>query len=323
MVNACREAEESLGDVRVGVIYMATCLVTGLSYIGQTVDFVSRQYMHQWDANAGIDTYFYRAVRKHGWDAFAWRILAVGIPLSQLDTQEIFWIRFYNTYLGPGYNLTAGGDSNPMDSPENRAKISAWWALRSETELAECGARLVVWWDSLTDDEKSAVTEHRIASVRAWRDSLSDAELAEFSAKLSVGQKKAWASLTEEERAEKQEKMLAGYLDFIASLSPEERIAWTEQKSQSMAAWWASLSEEDRAEQCAKSSAGQRAWRDSLSEEELADYTARRVAGYNAWWASQSAAERANHGKKVSAGRHAKKRERQALAGQLSFDCGI
>lgn len=121
--NACREAEEDIGDIRTGVIYMATCIMTGLSYIGMTVDFAERQSRHLKDAENGSDTHFYRAVRKYGADAFVWRFLAVGIPLSQLNTYEVFWIRFHNTFLGPGYNMTPGGDASPMDNPESVEKL--------------------------------------------------------------------------------------------------------------------------------------------------------------------------------------------------------
>lgn len=122
--NAVRTAEEELGDVRAGVIYMATCLPTGLSYIGQTINFQKRLSYHVLDTENGRNTRFCNAIRKHGFDAFVWRILVNGIPIAQLNTQEVFWIRFYNTYLGPGYNMTAGGDANPMDNPDAVEKMA-------------------------------------------------------------------------------------------------------------------------------------------------------------------------------------------------------
>ena len=106
-----------------GVIYEAYCLPTGLSYIGQTMDFMYRQSRHLWLVYHGSDTHFHNAIRKHGEEAFGWRFLADGISSSQLNTQEIFWIQFRNTFLGPGYNMTPGGDANPMRNPDSVEKI--------------------------------------------------------------------------------------------------------------------------------------------------------------------------------------------------------
>ena len=108
-----------------GIIYEAYCLPTGLSYIGQTTNLAKRMTKHLNRASGGSDTYFHNAIRKYGADAFVWSFLVNGIPLSQLNTQEVFWIRFRNTYLGPGYNMTAGGEANPMENPESVEKMRA------------------------------------------------------------------------------------------------------------------------------------------------------------------------------------------------------
>ena len=108
---------------RTGVIYEGYCLPTGLSYIGKTLNFSKRRAGHLWDAKNRSEDYFHLAIRKYGADAFAWRILVDGIPFSQLDTQEIFWIRFRNTYLGPGYNMTAGGEASPTSNPDVAKKV--------------------------------------------------------------------------------------------------------------------------------------------------------------------------------------------------------
>ena len=48
---------------------------------------------------------------KYGIDNFSLDIVEENIPLSELDSQEIYWIREYNSYYvsGQGYNLTRGG----------------------------------------------------------------------------------------------------------------------------------------------------------------------------------------------------------------------
>lgn len=105
-------------DGRTGEIYMGT--LHGKHYIGMTLDFYTRRFVHR---EARNDYHFHRAIRKYGADAVAWRILASGIPKDALPTHERFWIRFYDTFRN-GYNMTEGGDENPMHQPENRKKAS-------------------------------------------------------------------------------------------------------------------------------------------------------------------------------------------------------
>jgi len=189
MANAVRVAEEDAGEVCVGEIYMATCLPTGLCYIGQTMDVGSRMRRHRSDANHGCNTHFHRAIRKHGWDAFAWRILADDIPYSQLDTQEVFWIRFWNTYLGPGYNMTAGGDANPMDSPESVEKMRRS-NLRTQRRKVEEGTHPFVTNNPGPESTQRRIddgTHHFLTDNPRPMDNLSIAERAEHGRKVSAG----------------------------------------------------------------------------------------------------------------------------------------
>ena len=51
------------------------------------------------------------AIQKYGIDAFTYEILEE-CTLEQLDEREIYWIAFYNTYKGFGYNCNEGGGSS-------------------------------------------------------------------------------------------------------------------------------------------------------------------------------------------------------------------
>ena len=104
---------------RTGVVYMAT--VNNKSYIGQTIDFKERKRVH---SLACRDTHFHRAIRKYGADSVRWEILEDNIPEIELNNREIHWIEVYDTYHN-GYNMTLGGESNPMKNPDVAAKISA------------------------------------------------------------------------------------------------------------------------------------------------------------------------------------------------------
>lgn len=90
-----------------GVIYKATCLQSGKSYIGQTkktLDERKREHERAKDNYA-----FHVAMRKYGVQAFIWEILEE-CSNDKLDEREIYWINHFDTY-NKGYNLTLGGDN--------------------------------------------------------------------------------------------------------------------------------------------------------------------------------------------------------------------
>lgn len=117
---------------RTGVIYKATILPTGKSYIGLTLHFENRKISHLCSKEDGL---FQRSIRKHGADAVAWRILADDIPQAQLPTAERFWIRFYDTYTN-GLNMTEGGDVSPLTNPEVASRVGKKNSARMLEESA-------------------------------------------------------------------------------------------------------------------------------------------------------------------------------------------
>ena len=102
-----------------GVIYKATNTKTGMSYIGQTVDFQARKNRHIKDAEYDREkdtSVFHKSIRIHGADSFTWEILEE-CPKELLDEREIYWIDYFDTYNN-GYNMTPGG--------ENADKLLEW-----------------------------------------------------------------------------------------------------------------------------------------------------------------------------------------------------
>lgn len=85
-----------------GVVYKATNLENGKSYIGSTVDFTVRK--NHYRLNRSPKTLFEKAVVKYGIEAFSWEILAEIDNVLELrirECQEIVWI---NTFVPNGYN---------------------------------------------------------------------------------------------------------------------------------------------------------------------------------------------------------------------------
>ena len=88
-----------------GIIYRAY-LPSGLSYIGQTVDFEKRKKRHYYTRKNG--TPFHDAILHLGWDIIQWEQLEVDIPLNKLNERERYWIAYFNSFAS-GMNETEGG----------------------------------------------------------------------------------------------------------------------------------------------------------------------------------------------------------------------
>jgi len=111
-----------------GIIYKATNKINGKMYIGQTIRSLSRRKaVHVSEASIVKDnSYFHNAIKKHGTKNFDWETIDTCNNRKKLNLLEIFYIGYYNTFVGIGYNLNAGGDGNAGFSPsvETRRKLS-------------------------------------------------------------------------------------------------------------------------------------------------------------------------------------------------------
>jgi group I intron endonuclease len=116
-----RKTEE--GSERKGLVYIATNLVNGKQYVGQTVRklwYRIRQHFYDCESEKN-HYYFHRALIKYGRVSFSWEILENNIPESLLNDKEIFYVAKYGTF-GGGYNLTSGGGVGRRNSEETLRK---------------------------------------------------------------------------------------------------------------------------------------------------------------------------------------------------------
>lgn len=87
-------------------IYKITNILNGKSYIGKSVNILNRWRQHRSLVNTmPIDL----AIHKYGKENFNFEVLEE-CKKEELNEKEIKWISYFNTYLGDGYNCTAGGD---------------------------------------------------------------------------------------------------------------------------------------------------------------------------------------------------------------------
>lgn len=88
-------------------IYKITKKENGKSYIGQSNDIERRFKEHTFKNKIPID----KAIQKYGKENFQFEILEE-CSLDELDEKERYWINYYNTYKGFGYNCSEGGGLN-------------------------------------------------------------------------------------------------------------------------------------------------------------------------------------------------------------------
>jgi len=104
------------------IIYKVTNKINGKFYIGQTMRNLKKRIAdHIRKNNDG--SYFHNALKKYGIDNFEWSIIEECDSKEELDEMEFHYIKQYDTYNN-GYNLTLGGEYNPMSYKIYRKKIS-------------------------------------------------------------------------------------------------------------------------------------------------------------------------------------------------------
>jgi len=99
-------------------IYKITKKENGKSYIGQSNNIERRFKEHRHKTDIPIEL----AIQKYGVDAFEYKIIEE-CSLDELDEKEKYWIAYYNTYKGFGYNCNEGGGNNRCEN-NGRTKLT-------------------------------------------------------------------------------------------------------------------------------------------------------------------------------------------------------
>lgn len=99
-------------------IYMIKNIITNQMYIGQSIN-IERRWREHCNLKDIKYSYLERAIKKYGDKNFTLSIIEKIDNISILNEREQYWIKYYNTYEDKNhYNLTPGGDFNPMLLPE-------------------------------------------------------------------------------------------------------------------------------------------------------------------------------------------------------------
>jgi group I intron endonuclease len=106
----------------VGLIYSISNSINGKRYIGKTI----KSFKTRWSIHcASKDAYhFHNAIRCY--DKSVWSFEIIGEYDNEiLSEAEVYWISYYNTFKGNGYNSTEGGEGfNGKHTDEAKRKMS-------------------------------------------------------------------------------------------------------------------------------------------------------------------------------------------------------
>lgn len=94
-------------------IYVITNTENNKKYIGKTSQKIESRFKeHLYRALHHKHDYLplYAAINKYGIDKFSIKLVEVVSDIKQLNKQEQFWIKKFNSLSPLGYNLTLGGD---------------------------------------------------------------------------------------------------------------------------------------------------------------------------------------------------------------------
>jgi group I intron endonuclease len=111
------------------IIYKATNVSTGKSYIGQTSRSLNTRRGEHLRAAANIADVIYpapihKAISEYGSGDFVWEVLEECRDCDHLNERERFYIKLLGTMVPNGYNQTVGGHMNGEMAEEVRERIS-------------------------------------------------------------------------------------------------------------------------------------------------------------------------------------------------------
>lgn len=140
------------------IIYKIVNKKNNKCYIGQTVnDLKSRINVHF----SGSGTVMQKAVKKYGKEYFDYYIIDTASSIEELNSKEIFWIKFYKSLTTQnGYNVQSGGNNKKltenrklfiseqtkkaMKRPEVKNKLGRVWTEEQKKEKSKQMSGLVL-----------------------------------------------------------------------------------------------------------------------------------------------------------------------------------
>lgn len=230
-------------DTPLGCIYLITCLVTGLQYVGQTIHPIIEDRFDEHVYAALVRktrTYLYNAIRKYGPDLFSVELLCA-VPYDALNRAEAYFAEQFQTYVWDspgGYNMVWCGDERRRGIKHTKEAIDKMkenWMKNRERYLEQIRDPVRRYnfgslnrgrhlspdeCKKLSDACKAWWTPER---RRKWGDTVKGFMTEEVRKRISVSCRDWW---TEENRLKKSEAMKASVTDADRERSSQASLAF-------------------------------------------------------------------------------------------------
>ena len=102
------------------IVYLHRNKINGKCYVGQTCQKPQARWGKQ-GSGYQAQQYFYRAIKKYGWNNFDHIILEENIPKEKIDEREVFWAGYYHALAPGGYTLKVGSQNHSQNSEQLKA----------------------------------------------------------------------------------------------------------------------------------------------------------------------------------------------------------
>ena len=102
------------------IVYLHRNKINGKCYVGQTCQKPQARWGKQ-GSGYKAQQYFYRAIKKYGWNNFDHIILEENIPKEKINEREVFWAGYYHALAPEGYTLKVGSQNHAQNSKQLKA----------------------------------------------------------------------------------------------------------------------------------------------------------------------------------------------------------
>ena len=157
-----------------GIIYLITNKLTNKKYVGQTSrSLLTRWREHCYQHECIID----KAIDKYGENNFTIEVIDTADTLDQLNDKEIYWIKYYNSKLPNGYNVSDGGsgisvkkdeqwkrrigDSNRGNKRPDLSNYNKKTKSKSVVQLS-LNDEIIQIWESIRAIENAGIGNHSL-----------------------------------------------------------------------------------------------------------------------------------------------------------------
>lgn len=177
-----------------GIVYLAAHRESGKAYVGITTKTLRfRLVCHIQRARLGYRSYFYDAIRAHGFESFDYAVLETCETKPELEAREKYWIEHLGSRPPHGYNLTAGGQGT-ADVP----KTALWYAAHTNEAYRLKKSIQTKAWRALQTAEERAEHSRKVGDGNRGKPNLKNrgdgnpAKKPESRVKISAGLQRSW-----------------------------------------------------------------------------------------------------------------------------------